>query len=427
MSRTLSLLLSRRFLPLFLIQTSSAFADNEFKSAFTMFATYRLPLTGTEAGILGAVAAAMVVAPFTLFSANAARMADSIERSVLLRGLKWFELVMALVAVVALLIGNMTSGLIALFAFGTQAAISSPVKYALLPQYLREEELVDGNGLFEGGTFIATLVGGILGNLAAEPHWGNQVASGILIASVLAGVVASQFLPPAPCPDPGARIDWVPLHGAGAVIRRAAALRSIHLPILGISWYWVIGAILLSQFPAWTKQSLDADNTVVTLFLTVFSVGIGVGAMLCGRILKGATSGRLAGPSALVMAVALFDLWFSNPPAHHTLAPLMDVFAFVATPHGWRVLADLAVVSVSGGAFVVPLYAVVQQRSPADQRAGMVAANNIWNSLFMTVAAGLCALMLEFGVSVPGLFAVLAGGTLVTAGLSYRYLSADDA
>ena len=418
----MSLLLSRRFLPLFLIQISSSFADNEFKSAFTMFATYRLPLTGAEAGMLGAAAAAMVVVPFVLYSANAARMADSIERGVLLRGLKYFELVTALVAVAALLIGNLTSGLIALFAFGAQAAVSSPVKYALLPQYLKENELVAGNGLFEGGTFIATLAGGILGNLAAEPHWGAEAAGGVLIVSVLIGVIASQFLEPAPCPNPGARISWIPLKGAGTVIRQAAALPAIHLPILGISWYWVIGAILLSQFPAWTKQSLDADNTVVTLFLTVFSVGILIGAVLCGRLLKGQTSGRLAGPSALIMAVALFDLWFTNPAAHPAVDNLVGILGFVASPEGWRVLADLAVIAICGGVFVVPLYAVVQQRSPPDQRAGMVAANNIWNATFMTIAAALCALMLAFGVSVPGLFAVLAAGTLVTALLSFRYL-----
>lgn len=422
MSTTTSLLLSRRFLPLFLIQTSSSFADNEFKSAFTMFATYRLPLTGAEAGMLGAAAAAMVVIPFMLYSANAARMADSIERKVLLRGLKYFELVTALVAVAALLIGNLTSGLIALFAFGAQAAVSSPVKYALLPQYLGPGELVAGNGLFEGGTFIATLVGGILGNLAAEPHWGAQAAGGILIAAVLVGVVASRFLEPAPCPDPGARISLVPLNGARAVIRQAAALPAIHLPILGISWYWVVGAILLSQFPAWTKQSLDADNTVVTLFLTVFSVGILIGAVLCGRLLKGDTSGRLAGPSALIMAVALFDLWLANPPLHPLADSLLGIPGFVASANGWRVLADLAVISICGGVFVVPLYAVVQQRSPPDQRAGMVAANNIWNATFMTIAAAVCATMLALGVSVPGLFAVLAAGTLVTAGLSFRYL-----
>ena len=281
--------------------------------------------------------------------------------------------------------------------------------------------------MFEGGTFIATLCGGILGNLAAAPHWGNWAASAILLTVVIAGVISSHFLVPAPCPDPGSKIDWVPLHGAGTVIRRAMAFPAIHLPILGISWYWVIGAILLSQFPAWTKQSLGADNTVVTLFLTVFSIGIGIGALLCGKILKGETSGRLAGPSALVMALALLDLWLVRPPPHDPGIALLGIAGFVSTFQGWRILGDLAVIAISGGVFAVPLYTLVQQRSPEDQRAGMVAANNIWNALFMSFAAGACALMLTMGMPVPGLFGVLGTGSVIAAILSFWLLRTIDA
>jgi MFS family permease len=417
----LRLLGTRRFLPLFLVQATSAFADNLYKTAFIMALTFRTAESGADAGPLSAFAAAALVAPFFLFSGTAGQLADGRERARLIRQLKTAELGVALIAALTFALMDVSPwpALIAVFAFGAQAAFSSPVKYALLPALLAPEELVAGNALLEAGTFLTILAGTIAGGIAAVAGWGSGAVSLLLIVSVLLGVAASRFVPASPAPMPGLPVTWLPLGGMLPALREAWHQPTIHRAILAISWFWLVGAVSLSQFPAWAKITLHAGSGVVTLFLAAFSIGIGLGALLCGRLLSGAPSARLAAPAALAMALTAAGLWGLSPatPPAGALAGIAD---FLGAARGWLILACLTALAVSGGVFVVPLYAVVQNRSAPESRARIIAANNIWNAVFMTAATLVSGFLLAKGLPVAGLFLLLGLGTALVALLVAR-------
>jgi acyl-[acyl-carrier-protein]-phospholipid O-acyltransferase/long-chain-fatty-acid--[acyl-carrier-protein] ligase len=409
------LLRTRRFLPLFLVQVTSAFADNLYKTAFIMAVTYRLDMGAAGAGRLAGFAAAALVAPFFLFSGTAGQLADGLERSGLVRHLKTAELGVALIAALtfAIIAVSPWPSLLAVFAFGAQAAFSSPVKYALLPQLLTPEELVAGNGLLEAGTFLSILLGTVAGGLAAVEGW-NWAVPALLILSVVPGVVASRFVPKAPAPSPGLAVTWLPLGGTGSVLGDARRQPVVQRAILAISWFWLVGAVALSQFPSWAKETLHAGSAVVTLFLAAFSIGIGIGALFCNRLLQGGPTARLAPKAALAMAIATALLWLLSP-APTPGATLIGFADFLGTLRGWLIFLALTGLAIAGGVFVVPLYAVMQQRSQPENRARIVAANNIWNAIFMTAATLLVAILLSFGLPVAGVFLLLALGTVVVS------------
>src|SRR5579862_5553531 len=293
MNNQLRLLAARRFLPLFATQTLGAFEDNLFKSAFIMLVTYSTALHSPFApGALAAIAGGALIAPFFLFSATAGELADRFERSRLLQVLKAAELATVLAAIAALLFDSLALCLLALFALGAQATLSSPVRYSLLPQHLAPSELVDGNALLEGGTFLSLLLGTIAGSLAVALEAGTEIAGLLLVLCAAAGFAASLFVPRAPAPSPGLRLSRDPLRATGAILRYAGERRDVHLSILGASWFWLVGAVFLSQLPSFAKGTLGAGSGVVTLFLAAFSIGVGVGSVLCGRLMRGEISAR---------------------------------------------------------------------------------------------------------------------------------------
>jgi acyl-[acyl-carrier-protein]-phospholipid O-acyltransferase/long-chain-fatty-acid--[acyl-carrier-protein] ligase len=405
----LRLLAARRFLPLFAAQTLGAFNDNLFKSAFVMLVTYGAAMQGAlDPGIVAAMAGGMLIAPYFLFSALAGELADRYERARLLQILKAAEGLTVFAAVAALFTDSLALCFLALFLLGTQATLSSPVRYALLPQHLLPEELVDGNAVLEGGTFLAILFGTIAGGIAVALDWGTELAGLLLALCAIGGFAASLGLPPAAAPSPRLRLSRNPLSATAAILAHARQQRDVRLAILGASWFWLVGAVFLSQIPAFAKETLGAGSGVVTLFLGAFSVGVGVGSALCGRLMRGEVSARYVPLAALGMALFSLDLALvgigTAPPA---AAELVGVAGFLSRVSGMRIFADLTLIAVCGGIYVVPLYALIQRQSEEAARARIIAAGNIMNALFMTAAAVATAVLLAAGLRTPDLYLVL--------------------
>jgi acyl-[acyl-carrier-protein]-phospholipid O-acyltransferase / long-chain-fatty-acid--[acyl-carrier-protein] ligase len=409
MSNPVGLLGARRFLPLFATQTLGAFDDNLFKSAFVMLVTYGAAMRGSsrfDPGALAAIAGGALIAPYFLFSATAGELADRFERARLLQILKAAELATVLAAIAALLAQSLALSLLALFALGAQATFSSPVRYALLPQHLAAEELIDGNALLEGGTFLAILFGTIAGGMAVALADGTLAASLLLALCGAGGLAASLFVPPAPAPSPGLRLSRNLVAATGAILRHAWERRDVWLSILGASWFWLVGAVFVSQIPSFAKLTLGAGSGVVMLFLAAFSIGVGIGSVLCGRLMRGEVSARYVPLAALGMAVFSLDLALAGEgsAAARSSGQLLGVLGFLSRAVGIRILADLTALAICGGLFVVPLYALIQRRSDEAARARIIAAGNIMNALFMTGAAIVTALLLAVGLDTPDLY-----------------------
>src|SRR5260221_9386806 len=404
-----SLLGARRFLPLFTTQTLGAFNDNLFKSAFVMLVTYSTAMHSSfDPAVLSAIAGGALIAPYFLFSALAGELADRFERARLLQILKAAELVAVLGAAAALFVDSLALSFFTLFMLGTQAAFSSPVRYALLPQHLAADELVNGNGLLEGGTFLSILLGTIAGGIAIALDYGTELAGLLLVVCAVVGFLASLFVPRAPAPSPNLRLGRNPVAAAGAILRQAAERRDVRLSILGASWFWLVGAVFLSQLPAFAKTTLGAGSGVVALFLGACSMGVGVGSVLCGRLMRGEISARYVPLAALGMAVFSLDLALASEGTRPSGASeLLGILAFLSRPVGIRIFFDLLAIAICGGIFVVPLYAIIQRRSEEAVRARVIAAGNIMNALFMTGAAIVTALLLAMGLHTPDLYLVL--------------------
>jgi acyl-[acyl-carrier-protein]-phospholipid O-acyltransferase/long-chain-fatty-acid--[acyl-carrier-protein] ligase len=405
----LSLLGARRFLPLFAAQTLGAFNDNLFKSAFVMLVTYGTALRNPfDPGLLAALAGGALIAPFFLFSATAGELADRFERARLLQVLKAAELLTVLGSVAALLADSLALCFLSVFMLGAQATFSSPVRYALLPQHLAPAELVDGNALLEGGTFLSILLGTIAGGITVAVDGGTLLASLLLVLCAVGGFAASLFVPRAPAPSPGLRLSRNLFAATGEVMRHAWVRREVRLAIFGASWFWLVGAVFLSQIPSFAKATLGAGSGVVTLFLAAFSVGVGIGSVLCGRLMKGEVSARYAPFAALGMALFSIDLALASGAAElPSSGTLLGIAAFLSQVVGIRIFADLLAIAICGGIFVVPLYAIIQRRSEEAARARIIAAGNIANALFMTAGAIFTALLLAAGFRTPDVYLVL--------------------
>jgi acyl-[acyl-carrier-protein]-phospholipid O-acyltransferase / long-chain-fatty-acid--[acyl-carrier-protein] ligase len=416
MSNPQNLLGARRFLPLFLAQTLGAFEDNLFKSAFVMLVTYGTAMrSALGPGALAAIAGGALIAPYFLFSATAGELADRFERSRLLQMLKAAELLTVVAAVMAVLAGSLILSLVALFALGAQATFSSPVRYALLPQHLAADELVSGNGLLEGGTFLAILFGTIAGAIAVALDRGTAIASLLLVVCGGGGLAASLFVPPAPAPSPGLRLSGNLIAATRDILQHARQRREVFQAILAASWFWLVGAVFLSQIPSFAKETLGAGSGVVTLFLAAFSVGVGAGSVLAGRVMRGEVSARWAPLAALGMGAFAIDLALTGgiPPAG--AGALLSIAQFLSHTSGVRIFGDLTALAVCGGIFVVPLYAIIQRRSEEAARARIIAVGNIMNALFMAVAAGITAALLALGLRTTDLFLAIGGLTIGVA------------
>lgn len=420
MSGQFQLLKTRRFLPFFGTQFLGAFNDNLFKNALVVLLTYQAASwTAIKPEVLANLAAGIFILPFFLFSATAGQLADKYDKARLARLVKLLEIVIMLVAGAGFAMHSLAFLMFALCLFGMHSTLFGPVKYAILPQHLREEELVGGNALVEAGTFVAILIGTLSGALLAGLAQGAVwiTIGGLLVA--VAGYLASRGIPAAPAPAPQLRINPNPFDETWRNIAYTRENRTVFLSILGISWFWLYGALLLAQFPAYTKNVLGGSETAVTLLLVTFTIGIGIGSMLCARL-----SGKKLEPGLVPfgsIGLTLFglDLAWAAP----TLPPggeLLPALALLAVPGMWRVLLDLCALGLFGGFFIVPLYALIQLRSNVAYRARIIAGNNIMNALFMVAGALAAAALLGAGLSIPKLFAVAAVCNAVVAIYIYK-------
>jgi acyl-[acyl-carrier-protein]-phospholipid O-acyltransferase/long-chain-fatty-acid--[acyl-carrier-protein] ligase len=405
-----ALLAQRRFGPLFATNLLGTFNDNLFKTGLLMLASYGLYRADpAKAALLASVATGLFIAPFFLFSALAGQVADAFDRTRLVRMVK-----MAEVAIMALGLAGFASqsvGLLlaALFLMGAHSAVYQPLKYAILPQQLGEGEILGAAGVMEAGGFLAILGGQLLGGLVAP--WQAGVVATALAG---AGLVASLAIPSgAPC-TPGARIDFNAFRMNLQLVRLARGVRPVWLSILAMAWFYAVGAVLLGQLIPLVQGVLHAGPHAAVLFLTIFSVGVAAGSLLVNRLLRGEVSARCVPVSALLLAGFLVDLSLAIG-GFHSGARGLDAAGFAEQPGAWRILLDLAAISVCGGVYVIPLYAIIQTHSPAEQRSRILAANNIVNAGVTVTAIAVATALLKLGVGIPGLIGLMGVLTLAVA------------
>ncbi len=404
------LLSSRRFLPLFVTQFLGAFNDNVFKNALVILITYTaMGKAGLSPQIMVTLAAGIFILPFFLFSATAGQLADKWDKARLIRYVKFVEIVLMAGAAAGFYLDSVVFLLGILFLMGAQSAFFGPLKYSILPDQLYQDELIGGNALVSAGTFIAILLGTITGGLLILAEQGGVIVSTMTIGAALAGWLFSLFIPAVRPAAPDTSVSWHILDETRAIIHQVRQNTTVFRAILGVSWFWLFGATFLSQFPTFTKDVIGGNEQVVTLFLTIFSVGIGIGALLCNKLLKGKVAATYVPLGILGMTGFTIDLYFASTaviPASNQ--ELIGALSFLESWVHWRILFDLLAVSVSGGLYIVPLYAIVQSHAEAARRSRAIAGNNIMNALFMVVSALGISLMLAMDFTVPEVFLTIA-------------------
>ncbi len=402
------LLRQRRFAPYFWTQFSGAANDNLFKFAFTVLVTYQLQLSWLPGSLAGLVIGALFILPFVLFSATSGQLADKYPHILVIRWVKNLEIAIMVLAAWGFLAGQVEVLLACTFLMGLHSTVFGPVKFAYLPQVLDERELTGGNGLVETGTFVAILLGnGVGGWLMAWPQLGVPWVATACLGLAVLGRLAAARIPAAPATSPQLQIQLNPLTETVRNLRLARQDRGVFQALLGISWMWFFGAVFLSQFPSFAKDVLHGDAQVAALLLVVFSIGIGIGALACERLSRGHVEIGLVPLGALGMSVFALDLGWAAHALPVAPPPLMGLTQFMTQPAHWRIMADLLLLSVSAGLYSVPLYALIQWRSPASHRARIIAANNILNALYMVVSALLVGALLALGLGLPEVFGLL--------------------
>ena len=410
-----ALLTQRRFGPFFWVQFLGAGNDNVFKFAFTVLVTYQLQVNWLPASMAGLVIGALFILPFLLFSATSGQLADKYPKEVMIRLLKSLEIAIMVLAGWGFLQQNVPVLLLCIFLMGLQSTVFGPVKFAYLPQHLSERELTGGNGMVEMGTFVAILLGNVTGGLLiAMPLVGPTYVAAACVLIALVGRVLAHAVPVSPAIDPGLRINWNPFTETWRNLKLARGNIVVFRSLLGISWMWFFGAVFLANFPSFAHDVLHGDEQVASLLLVVFSIGIGVGALLCEMLSRRHVEIGLVPLGAIGMSVFSIDLFFASrglPPSTValTLAQFTD-----QTAH-WRVLIDLALLSLFAGIYSVPMYALIQMRSQPTHRARIIAANNILNALFMIGSSVLAGALLAAGFSIPELFLLVGLANAVVA------------
>jgi 1-acyl-sn-glycerol-3-phosphate acyltransferase len=393
--RLLELLKERRFGPFFFTQFLGAANDSVFKFAFTLLVTYRGPAyTSVSTATAINLIAAVFVLPFLLFSATSGQLSDRFDKARLMRIVKWLELGIMLLGAWGFAEKSFPTLLVCTLLMGTHSTVFGPAKYAYLPQHLGSSEIVAGNGLVEMGTFVAILLGTLLGGaLIDSGEHGHLYSAATCVALACAGVLTSQGIPSTPPPDPGLKIDWNPLRVTWRNLRIARESRAVFLSLLGISWLWFYGALLLTHFAPFAKEALGGDPGVANLLAGAFTLGIAVGSLACDRLSRGMVEIGLVPFGSIGMTLFGVDLYFASEGL--PLAQMQTVAQFLAHARHWRIVIDLFLLSACAGLYSVPLYALIQTRCAPTHRARVIAANNIINALFMIVASVYAIVLLD--------------------------------
>ena len=407
-SSQFSLLSQRRFAPFFWTQFLGAFNDNLFKTALLVALTYdALSWTTLAPALLNNLIPGLFILPYVIFSATAGQIADKVEKGRLARIVKLMEVAIMLVAAVGWMTHTLWLLIAAVVGMGVHSTLFGPVKYAYLPQHLKPEELVGGNGVVEMGTFVGILLGQVLGALlVAYKPFGIELVAGATLLMALVGLAASWRIPGSPAPAPELRINYNFVSESVRNLRFSAQNRTVFLSMLGNSWFWFYGALVLSQFPVYAKDYLHGDHSVFVLLLTVFSLGIGIGSLLCEKLSGRKVEIGLVPFGSIGLSVFGIDLYFASLAYTNTAA--VDAFALLAQPGSLRILADLVLIGVFGGFFIVPLFALIQTRCDPKHVSRTLAGMNILNAIFMVAAAGVAILLLGQGFSIPEMFLVTA-------------------
>ena len=437
MHDALHLVRTRLFLPIFVTQFLGAFNDNLFRTAMVMLVIYGIYGDAEQEATFSAIAGGLFIAPFFLLSALAGQLADAHDKARIIRIVKSAEILIMIFGAAGLLLHNIPLLLAALTAMGVHSTFFGPIKYAILPQHLEKDEVLGGTGLVEAGTYIAILGGTILGGLlvlerADGSYHAEWAAFAVLLIAGI-GRFAGGYVPPAPPVDepelpgfPKRGMDWHIVRASITLVSATLHVRRLFLAILSISFFWAMGAVLAAQFPPLVKNSLGSDQTVATLFLAVFSIGVAIGSVLVNWLLKGHVAARYSPASALVMGLFVLDLfrrvraWPANGDELHTIGD------FLALPNSWMVVVDLLGTAVAGGMFVVPLYAFLTTTVPKSETARTVAANNIVNAGFMVAATLILTVAVQLGVTVADSLLIVAIASVVAAWLGWKLHRACD-
>jgi len=409
-----ALLRQRRFAPFFWTQFLGAGNDNLFKFGLTVLVTYQVVVAWLKPELAGAVIGAIFILPFLLFSATSGQLADKYDKRILIRFVKWLEIGIMALAAWGFWVANVPALLVCVFLMGLHSTIFGPVKYAYLPQHLSERELTGGNGMVEMGTFVSILLGNVAGGLLiAVPEQGRHFVAIACFTVAVLGRITAQFVPRTPATDPGLTINWNPFTETWRNLRLAHENVAVFRSLLGISWMWFFGAVFLSYFPAFAKNVLAGDEHVASFLLVVFSVGIGVGSLLCEKLSRRHVEVGLVPLGAIGMSVFAIDLYFATrgaPPAS-----LVGVSDFLAQPGRWRFLTDLALLSLFAGLYSVPMYALIQLRSKPSHRSRIIAALNILNALFIIASAVIATALVSAGLTIGEVFLVTGIANAVVA------------
>lgn len=400
-----ALLGEKRFGPFFVTQFLGAFNDNIFRNALIIFLAFDVARDGSSSGaVLINLAAGLFVLPFFLFSATFGQLADKYDKSRLIVLAKSCEVAIMLGAGVAFMFQSVPALIALLFFMGTQSALFGPVKYSILPQHLHPEELVGGNGLVGSGTFLAILLGTLAGGLLiALPNGGAWIA-GALLVTAIAGLIMSLQVPSAPAAEPTLTVRYNPVTETWRIFSFLRENRVVFLSILGISWFWLLGTLYLSQLPLFTRD-LGGNEQVVTLLLVLFSVGIGTGSLLCERLSGHRVELGLVPLGSIGLTVFGIDLYFAG---QHLGGEPAGLTTFLAQAGSWRVVFDVVLIGVFGGFYIVPLYSLIQERSKANRRSRVIAGNNILNAAFMVAGSLFAIAMLSLDLTIGQLFLTLA-------------------
>lgn len=411
-----------RFGPFFVTQFLVALNDNVFRNGLLILVTFQgIAVAGMNESQLANVAGALFILPYFLFSATAGQLADKYEKAMLMRRIKLFEIVLMSIASAAFLTGQFELLLAVLFLMGLQSTLFGPVKYAYLPQRLNDRELIGGNALVVAGTYIAIILGLIIGGIsvAVDPESLSILVS-CLIGFAVVGYLAARRIPRAPAADADLEVHWNLWRETWRIVGFAREKRSVFLSVLGISWFWFFGSAMTLQVPAYTLDILNGNAAIATALLVTFAVGVGVGSLLCEWLSGHRVELGLVPLGSIGLTVFAVDLYFAQPVAAAT--SVGSVAEFLARPGTARILVDLALLGAFGGIYSVPLYALIQQRSKRSHLSRIIAANNIINALFMVAASITALTILGLGFSIPELFLALAVLNLLVAIYIYSLL-----
>lgn len=419
-SGAIHLLQQRKFLPFFLTQFFGAFNDNAFKLAMLTMISYHLTHVQEQSEYYQALAGALFILPFFLFSATAGQLADKYDKAILIRIIKVFEVFLMIIGSFALYYGNIFWMLATLTGMGMHSTFFGPIKYAILPDHLQKKDLLGATGLVDASTFLAILLGTTLGSLAIGTQSSMPfVAIFMTVLVALMGFCTSLFIPSAPSSLPHLKADYFFLRATFNLLKQAKNNMGILVSILIISWFWLLGSVVLTKLPDYTNYVLRANNVIFAVFLALFSIGIALGSLTVNFIYRGKVAISIVPWAMLAFTVFTFDLYWATPnlEAGEVLFGLSNFFTSV---RHCRIAFDLFMLAFCAGLYVVPLYTYLQITSQPEERARVIATNNICNALFMVFGALMVMFLLHFSIAIPQIFLILSLLNIIAAYVAWR-------